>query len=511
MLLNAFKLTSATSPRVAAAEFERAFEQAGSAAIEDFLPAPSDPQYPAVLAHLLRLDMRLHWAVGCRKSLDDYRHLYPAALADPERLASVAREEYKARVAAGDRVEPREYENRYGVNVESWVEPDEKRLVSVPVGETFCVSQPGKNIDAVAPAAAPRPKPSQFGEMPKVGQRFLHFDLIRELGRGKFGRVFLAHQKQLSDRPVALKVTAETDAEPELLASLQHTNIVPIYAVYHAGPLQAICMPYFGSVTLARVIADLGRDPQTLPRTGRGLLSTLFETRLNGSAPTKADNEPLPLPLEEPPALAALGKLSQVEAALWIAARLADGLAHAHERGILHCDLKPANVLIADDGQPMLLDFNVAADRKSLSRRKCSRLGGTLPYMAPEYLGLVHNDNGDLTARCDLFSLGIVLYELLTGTDPYPEPNGDIVSPVGYYLAAHSRLPEPPSKRNPEITPAVDAIVCKLLEPDPRRRYAEASQVKDDLERQLAFQPLIYAKDASPRERLRKWRRRIRV
>ena len=67
--------------------------------------------------------------------------------------------------------------------------------------------------------------------------------------------------------------------------------------------------------------------------------------------------------MEEPPALAALGKLSQVNAALWIAARLADGLAHAHERGILHCDLKPANVLIADDGQPMLLDFNVAADR----------------------------------------------------------------------------------------------------------------------------------------------------
>lgn len=508
MLLYATKLTSATSPRVAAADFERAFEQAGSAAIEDFLPPPSDPQYPAVLAHLLRLDLRLHWAVGCRKSLDDYRHLYPAALADPERLAAVAREEFRARLAAGDRVEPKEYESRYGVNVDGWAEPEEQRLVSLPVGDTFCVSRPGNGAEPHQPATATRPKPSHFGEMPKAGQRFLHFDLIRELGRGKFGRVFLAHQKQLSDRPVALKVTAESDAEPELLASLQHTNIVPIYAVYHAGPLQAICMPFFGSVTLARVIADLGRDPRTLPRTGRGLLSTLFETRLNGSAPTKADHEPVSPPLEEPPALAALGKLSQVEAALWIAARLADGLAHAHERGILHCDLKPANVLIADDGQPMLLDFNVAADRKALSKRKCSRLGGTLPYMAPEYLGLVHNDNGELTARCDLFSLGIVLYELLTGTDPYPEPEGDVVSPVGYYLAAHAKLPEPPSKRNPEITPAVDAIVCKLLQPDPSRRYADAAQVREDLERQLAFRPLAYAKDTSPRERLRKWRRR---
>ena len=87
--------------------------------------------------------------------------------------------------------------------------------------------------------------------------------------------MFLAHQSDLAGRPVALKVTPETDAEPQLLARLQHTNIVPIHAVFHAGPLQAICMPYFGSVTLARVIADLGRSPGKLPQTGRGLLKTI--------------------------------------------------------------------------------------------------------------------------------------------------------------------------------------------------------------------------------------------
>jgi serine/threonine protein kinase/Tfp pilus assembly protein PilF len=353
------------------------------------------------------------------------------------------------------------------------------------------------------------PNQAAPGEMPRAGQRFLHFELIRELGRGVFGRVFLARQTQLADRPVALKITAESDGEPQLLARLQHTNIVPIYAVYQAGPLQAICMPYFGSVTLARVIADLARDPRQLPQTGRGLLSTLFETRINGASTTKVPVEPVPPTMvEEPPALTALGKMSQVGAALWITARLADGLAHAHERGILHCDLKPANVLLADDGQPMLLDFNVAADRTSVSGRKAIRLGGTLPYMAPEYLSLLHNDTGELTPRSDLFSLGVVLYELLTGSDPYPGLSADAAAPVAAYLAAHTKLPEPPSRRNPAVTPAVDAIVRRLLEPDPTRRYADAAQVREDLERQLTDRPLAYARDPSPRERLRKWRRR---
>ena len=101
---------------------------------------------------------------------------------------------------------------------------------------------------------------------------------------------------------------------------------------------------------------------------------------------------------------------------------LADGLANAHKRGIIHRDLKPANVLLADDGRPMLLDFNLAdgalaGDEASLT------VGGTLPYMAPEHLDAVRS-GAAVDARCDLFALGVILFELLTGRRPYVDWRG---------------------------------------------------------------------------------------
>jgi serine/threonine protein kinase/tetratricopeptide (TPR) repeat protein len=505
MLMDTMTAPSVADLRVAVTAFEHAFEERGSADLEDFLPPAADPDYATVLGELVRADLRLNWAFGRRRYVDDYVRRFPT---DPDQLAALAQEEYQARLAAGDDVQPDQYQSRYGVGVDGWLPPGP---AATPVPDDLICLPRERTRTIAVPCARPAParKAAAAGQMPRAGQRFLHFDLVKELGRGVFGRVFLARQTDLAERPVALKVTPETDGEPQLLARLQHTHIVPIHAVYQAGPLQAICMPYFGSVTLARVIADLGRSPGQLPQTGRGLLSTLFETRVDGSAPTRADEDsPLTPAAEEPPALTALAKMSQVGAALWIAARLADGLAHAHERGILHCDLKPANVLVSDDGQPMLLDFNVSADRAAVARRKTLRLGGTLPYMAPEYLNLIHNDTGELTPRADLFSLGGVLYELLTGTDPYPAVNDEAGDPVGSYLAAHGRLPDPPSRRNRAVTPAVDAIVLKLLEPDPARRYAEAAHVREDLERQLTDRPLKFAPDTSVRERARKWRRR---
>src|SRR5262249_36764565 len=164
-----------------------------------------------------------------------------------------------------------------------------------------------------------------------------------------------------------------------------------IYSVHHAGRLQAVCMPYFGRITLADVLRDLARR-ETLPRTGRELLSTLPNRRLeteHGKPPSAADREKeTPLPPQHGPAPTGtpaavtpferkhLEGCTYVEAVLWLGSCLADGLAHAHERGILHRDLKPANVLLSDEGQPLLLDFNLSEDTKVRSTASAAMVGG---------------------------------------------------------------------------------------------------------------------------------------
>src|SRR5204863_676547 len=126
-----------------------------------------------------------------------------------------------------------------------------------------------------------------------------------------------------------------------------------------------------------------------------------------------------PLTTDKHVLLDKLEGLSYVEAVLWLGARLADGLTHAHERGVVHRDLKPANVLLTDDGQPMLLDFNLSDDQRLRGSAPAAQVGGTLPYMPPEQLeAFQHGKAAPADPRGDLFSLGVILYELLTGRFP---------------------------------------------------------------------------------------------
>jgi serine/threonine protein kinase/Flp pilus assembly protein TadD len=345
----------------------------------------------------------------------------------------------------------------------------------------------------------------------RSGDSFLGFELVEELGRGTFARVFLARQQSLAGRQVVLKISRRPTREAERLARLQHTHVVPVYSVHNQPPLQVICMPYLGRRTIADVLRQYRRQSPHASVFRTSSLSWLrrwrtttwggsHATTLATPTPTTPASSQKPTPAAALPAL-----LGQPKAVLHLLRQLSSGLQHAHEHGILHLDLKPANVLLADNGEPMLFDFNLSFDSQEQQREL---IGGTLAYMAIEQLEDMRcRGRGHVDARTDLYALGVMAWELLTGEVPFPTP------PYGLadfdQLIAVRRAPLPPLRQyNPAVTPAVEAIIRKLLAPDPADRYQSAAELKTDIERHLADLPLQYATEPSLRERLQKWRRR---
>ncbi|HVK15606.1 MAG TPA: serine/threonine-protein kinase [Fimbriiglobus sp.] len=517
--------------------FEDALARDPNASPDGFLPASDQPLYVEVLAELVRVDLENAWAGGRPRRLAGYLDRYPALAAAPEAVAAVAFEEYRLRRLHGEPATVTEYAKAYGLSTSDWpsvligpaVDAATAQVLVQPAADT---PPPGTEQVAVQPdlefhiptnlagPADPSDAESVAGwvgsanAFPGPGGVFLGFRLQEELGRGAFGRVYLARQADLGGRLVALKVACDIFGESRTLAQFQHTNIVPIYSFHQAGPLQAVCMPFFGRTTLAQVVQQLSHRP-SLPHSGRELRSTV---NVGKASTLPSTDRPVPgpvAPAEQPaPAgdaadgWARLDGLSYVEAVLWLGAQLADGLSHAHDRGIVHRDLKPANVLLTDEGRPMLLDFNLAEDTKLRASPEGARMGGTLPYMAPEQIEAFRSRTGVVDGRCDLFALGVILYELLTGRHPFPVRRGASKAATDAMLA--DRRQPPPSLRrwNPAVTPAVEAIVRKCLAPVPHDRYQRADHLRDDIQRQLEHQPLKYAPDRSARERLRKWARR---
>lgn len=391
-----------------------------------------------------------------------------------------------------------------------------------------------------------KPAPADSIPFPRRGDGIGGFRLIGELGRGAFGRVYLAEEAGLGNRAVALKVSRPEGDEPRILARLQHTHIVPIHSVHDdpATGLRLMCMPYFGGANLAQVLEAAGTATAEAGPSSRGVARSLIEaldfvghpavteaslavgaappppsstasasgegrTGLPGSMTAiDPDNDPAQ------PARRFLRHASSIRAAVWIAARLAEGLEHAHSRGLLHRDLKPSNILIAADGTPMLLDFNLATDAVGPDGASKAMLGGTLPYMAPEHLDAFNPKGttrpGAVNERSDLYGLGLILFEMIAGRPPFPgvPPGMKLIDAVAVMTEQRSR--EAPSLRaaNPDVPWSLDAIVRRCLEPDPDRRYARAGDLAEDLRRFLDDQPLRFAAEPSLRERAVKWARR---
>jgi serine/threonine protein kinase len=418
---------------------------------------------PSSLVDRLADELGRRWRAGERPAVEDYLALYPQLGDRPEEAAELIYEELCLRAEHGEAADAADVLRRFP----QW--RDQLRVVL----ELHHLLEGG-------------PEAVRF---PVPGESLGDFRLLAELGRGAHGRVFLATQPALGDRPVVLKVVPRSGHEHLSLARLQHTHIVPLYCVQedHARGLRALCMPYFGGATLAQLL-ELLHDQPPGRRSGLHLLDALRQSQAGAVAHVPVEG----------PVCQFLDRSSYVRAVCWMGACLAEALQYTHDRGLIHLDLKPSNVLWAADGQPMLLDLHLARGPIGAGAPAPTWLGGTPMYMAPEHrLALAAVRAGRPVAarvdgRADVYSLGLLLCETLGGELPPPGPAA----------AAWVR------RRNPQVSVGLADLLGKCLADDPRDRYPAAAALADDLRRHLADQPLRGVVNRSFAEGWRKWRRR---
>jgi len=262
-----------------------------------------------------------------------------------------------------------------------------------------------------------------------------------ELGRGAMGVVYKALDSVL-ERPVAVKtvnITLEREhadkyekrfyQEARAAGSLNHPNIVTIHDVGKAGDVVFMAMEYIEGVELRTLIGE--------------------------------------------------GRALRVPQAVSIAAQVAEGLAYAHQRGVVHRDIKPANIMVLANGPVKITDFGIARMRGSGDLTQTGMLLGSPKYMSPEQVIGKRADH-----RSDIFSLGVILYEMLCGAAPF---NGENVTALMYQIV--NFVPPSPSSVNSAVPEMLDYIVAKMIAKPLEERYADAAELARDLrqcERQLA-------------------------
>ncbi len=360
-------------------------------------------------------------------------------------VIDLAYEEYCQRIDQGQSVDHRAFCQRFPE-----VEASLERLIT---DHDWLVSHAASLFEQAEPAPA----------WPKLGEQVLDFTLVQLLGRGAVARTFLARQGALGDRLVAIKITPSSSQEARTLGRLQHAGIVPIYSVEHDPErrLSLIVMPYHGGATLEHVINRM-QTPKPQPLSGQLLFKTIAE--INASLPAV---DPLP------GADFGLGEADQIGVAVHVLSLLAEALQHSHSRGIIHRDLKPSNVLLTPAGQPMLLDFHLADD----PQREVATVGGTLAYMSPEQLHELRSGvrNPKIDGRADVYSLGVLFVQLLTGKVAFRVPRG---LPVPQTIEMHETLREIRWSRDrierQGIDPAFAPIIERCLRVDPAARPESA-------------------------------------
>jgi eukaryotic-like serine/threonine-protein kinase len=400
------------------------------------------------LVERICVDQVRRWRAGQQVPAESYLFRYPS-LRDDEALFELIYGEYVLREERGATPSVEEL---------SWRFPGfaDRLCRQVELHKVFDAADVADTPHSTGRASSSEPDDAPELEGPFVAPGFR---ILGELGRGGMGTVYKAWQVRLK-RIVALKVlhagsyadssaVERFQAEAEAAARIQHANIVQIYEIGEHEGMGYLVLEYAAGGGLDRRLLETVQDPRESAR--------LIET-------------------------------------------LARAIHFAHERNIIHRDLKPANVLLTEDGVPKIADFGLA---KLLERddalTRHGEIVGTPSYMAPEQVcGLA----GDIAPTTDVYSLGAILYETLTGRPPFKG-----TTPLSTLEQVASQEPLPPGKIQHNIPRDLETICLKCLAKDPGRRYPSALALAEDLERFVHGRPIL-ARPIPFWARVWKWARR---
>jgi len=299
-------------------------------------------------------------------------------------------------------------------------------------------------------------------EWPVLGDVIAGLRLVEPLGRGGFSRVFLAEDLEYENRRVAVKICRNDTHEASTVADLQHSGLGIVHYVRQvpARGLVAICMPFASRTTLHDVLRRAWQ--RGCPNTPQLVWDEVSQrNRIDRDAP-----------------LWAYGGFAEWAHDLTIG--MARAVAASHEQDIVHCDIKPSNVLVTPEGLPIVIDFNVAF--RHSAKGSPANVGGTLPYMAPEQIRAFAGEGyADIGPHTDVFGIGATIYQLLTGRLPFGEAQS-ADSGIQLLLELRKTPPEPIRATNPHVDPAFDELILACLSYDPRERPQDAQALAEQLD-----------------------------